>query len=87
MVEASVLWSGGSLVSLPCAAPNKALELTASSFGFACASGGGSPPALGVMKRGFTLLHENWSGAGLRSTLRAPSALQVEEPWCHEPVR
>jgi hypothetical protein len=27
--------------------PNQALEPTASSFGFAYASGGGSPPALG----------------------------------------
>jgi hypothetical protein len=38
--------------------------------------------ALGVMKRGFALLHENWSRVGLRRTLRAPSALKVEEPWC-----
>jgi hypothetical protein len=30
-------------------APNKALEPTASSFGFAYASGGGSPRALGCM--------------------------------------
>jgi putative tryptophan/tyrosine transport system substrate-binding protein len=35
MVGASVPWSGGSLVSLPRAAPNQALEPTAYSFGFA----------------------------------------------------
>jgi hypothetical protein len=34
-------------MSLPDPAPNQALEPTASSFGFAYASGGGSPPALG----------------------------------------
>jgi hypothetical protein len=32
-------------------APNKALEPTAYSFGFAYASGGGSPPALGFRPR------------------------------------
>jgi hypothetical protein len=31
--------------------PNKALEPTAYSFGFAYASGGGSPPAFGFMKQ------------------------------------
>jgi hypothetical protein len=35
MVGASVPWSGGSLESLPRAAPNKALEPTTYSFGFA----------------------------------------------------
>jgi hypothetical protein len=34
--------------SVPVRSPNPALEPTASSFGFAYASGGGSPPALGV---------------------------------------
>jgi mRNA interferase MazF len=43
--------------------------------------------ALAVMKWSFTPLHENWSGAGRRSTLREPSASKVEEPWCREPVR
>ena len=33
-------------------APNKALEPTAYSFGFAYASGGGSPPALGARSGG-----------------------------------
>ena len=69
------------------AAPNKGLELTASSVRsfVAPASGSSSGLALAVMKRGFAPLHENWSGEG--STLRAPSALKVEEPWCREPVR
>ena len=47
MVGASVPWSGGGLESLPRAAPNKALEPTAYSFGCAYASGGGSLLALG----------------------------------------
>ena len=46
-----------------------------------------TPNALAVMKRGFAPLHENWSGAGGGRTLREPSALKVEEPWCREPVR
>jgi len=33
-------------------APNQALEPTASSFGFACAFGGGSPPALTFFSNG-----------------------------------
>jgi hypothetical protein len=48
MAGVSVPWSGGSLVSLPHAAPNQALEPTANSVRCAPAVGGGSPRAFGV---------------------------------------
>ncbi len=63
-------------------APNKALEPTAYSFGFAYASGGGSPPALGARAE-LDVLHSQMPGASPLPQQRQPSGLPVGHTAIH----